>query len=100
MRRNIVQVAERVAEPKGHEAIEEADTVIDRRLGQPTLIAEIGHTYSDRTRSSGDDRTFFGAGRRRCDHRRSIALDRSMSGLSPRSAWADPRSEEHTSELQ
>jgi hypothetical protein len=42
MRRDVVQVAERVAEPEGHEAIEEADTVIDRRLGQPTLIAEIG----------------------------------------------------------
>src|SRR5271169_4505867 len=42
-RRDVVQVAERVAEPEGHEAIEEADTVINRRLGQPTLIVEIGH---------------------------------------------------------
>ena len=41
VRRDVVQVAEGVAEPEGHEAIEEAVTVIDRRLGQPTLIAEI-----------------------------------------------------------
>ena len=39
----VVQVAKRVAEPEGHEAIEEAEAVIDRRLGQPTLVAKIGH---------------------------------------------------------
>ena len=43
MRRDVVQIAERVAEPEGHEAIEETDAVIDRRLRQPALIAKIGH---------------------------------------------------------
>lgn len=39
--RDVVEVAERLSEPEGHEALEEADAVVDRCVRQPALVAEV-----------------------------------------------------------
>ena len=40
--RDVVEIAELLPEAERHEAIEEPHAVVDRRLGQPSLLAKIG----------------------------------------------------------